>query len=61
MKKGLSIILFILSGLTLFAGIGNLVIRNFYGYKPEAWFVFMILAISGFLVWSGVYFWQRQK
>ena len=61
MKKGLSITLFILSGLTVFAGIGNLVIRNFYGYKPETWFVFMILAISGFLVWAGGYFWRGRK
>ena len=60
MKKALSIFLFILAGLTIFAGIGNLVIRNFYGYKPEIWFVLMILVISGFLAWAGVFFWKRK-
>ena len=47
MRKGFSIFLFLLAGITIFAGVGNLVIRYFYNYKPEAWFVIVILAISG--------------
>jgi hypothetical protein len=60
MKKVLSIFLFILTGLTILAGIGNLVIRNFYGYKPEIGFVLRILVISDLLTWAGVYFWRKK-
>ena len=42
------------AGLTLFAGVGNLVIRSFYGYDPKVWFVLLILGISGGLIWLGV-------
>jgi hypothetical protein len=59
MKKALSIFLVILAELTILAGIGNLVIRDFYGFKPEAWFVFIILVISGILGWAGVTSWRR--
>jgi biotin transporter BioY len=59
-NKVLSILCFLLAGLTIFAGVGNLVIRSFYGFEPKAWFVTLILAISGGLIWVGVILWRRK-
>jgi len=59
MKKVLSVFLFFLAGLTIFGGIGNLVIRSFYGYQPEIGFVFVMLAISGCLTWAGFALWRK--
>jgi biotin transporter BioY len=59
-NKVLSILCFLLAGLTIFAGVGNLVIRSFYGFEPKAWFVLLILAISGGLIWVGVILWRRK-
>lgn len=58
--KILSILCFLLAGLTLFAGVGNLVIRSFYGFEPKIWFVLLIVAISGGLIWTGVKLWRRK-
>jgi len=55
-----SIICFFLAGMTLFAGVGNLVIRSFYGYGPKVWFVLLILGISGGLIWAGIKFWEKK-
>jgi biotin transporter BioY len=60
MKKVISVFLFFLAGLTLFAGVGNLVIRSFYGFEPKAWFVALILTISGGFIWAGVRLWGRE-
>jgi energy-converting hydrogenase Eha subunit G len=60
MKKFLSILCFLLAGLTIFAGVGNLVIRSFYGFEPKAWFVALILAVSGELIWVGVRLWKEK-
>jgi len=59
-NKVLSILCFLFAGLTLFAGVGNLVIRSFYGYDPKAWFVLLILGVSGGLIWAGARLWRRK-
>lgn len=59
MKKAFSIFLFILAGLTIFGGIGNLVIRSFYGFKPAPGYIFLMLMISGLLTWVGITFWRK--
>jgi biotin transporter BioY len=57
--RALSFFSFLLAGLMLFAGVGNLVIRSFYGFEPKAWFVALILTISGGLTWIGVRLWKK--
>ena len=58
--RTLSILCFLLAGLTIFGGVGNLVIRSFYGFEPKVWFVLLIVAISGELIWTGVKLWRRK-
>ncbi len=59
MNKVFSIFLFILTLLVLLGGIGNVIIRNFYGFKPEFGFIAAILVICGLLVWAGISMWRK--
>ena len=59
MKRFISIVLFVTAFFVVLVGIGNLVIRAFYGYPPKAWFVLLILVISTALTWLGAYFFRK--
>jgi hypothetical protein len=59
LNKAISIFLFILALLIIFGGTGNVIIRSFYGFKPEIVYIIAVLVICGLLVWAGISLWRK--
>lgn len=59
LNKAISVFLFFLTLLIIFYGLGNVIVRDFYGFKPEFGFIAAVLGIDGLLVCAGISFWRK--
>ena len=59
LNKAISIFLFILTLLIIISGTGNVVIRDFYGFRPEFGYIMAVLVFCGLLVWAGISLWRK--